>query len=283
MKLEFLGSGGAGTIPKPLCQCRVCVQAREKGVPYSRTGPSLFIHGPDVLFDTPEEIKYQLNRSNIRHINACFYSHWHPDHVLGRRVWEMNLDLYHWPPQSQQSDIYIPQQVALDFRQKLGTWESLKYLEFIQVVQLHELTDGDAVTLNGITIRPFRLAEDYVYAFMVEGEGKRVLIVMDEMAGWIPPAEVQGVDLAVVPMGLAEFDLLTGRRRIPAGHPVLATEATYTQTLEIVRRLKAKQIIMTHIEEISGLSHDDLQGIAQYLQREGLNLTFAYDTMVVEV
>ena len=40
---------------------------------------------------------------------------------------------------------------------------------------------------------------------------------------------------------------------------------------------------MTHIEEINGVSHDDLQEIAQHLQSDGLNLTFAYDTMVIEV
>ncbi|MBI2846110.1 MAG: hypothetical protein HYX86_06160, partial [Chloroflexi bacterium] len=82
MQIEILGSGGAITTPKPGCFCRVCVPAREKGVPYSRTGPSLFVHGPDVLIDTPEEIKQQLNRSRVKQIRAAFYSHWHPDHTM---------------------------------------------------------------------------------------------------------------------------------------------------------------------------------------------------------
>jgi phosphoribosyl 1,2-cyclic phosphate phosphodiesterase len=55
VRVEILGSGGAVTIPRPGCGCRVCVEAREKGVPYARTGPSVFVHGPDVLIDTPEE------------------------------------------------------------------------------------------------------------------------------------------------------------------------------------------------------------------------------------
>lgn len=54
MRIEFLGTGGAITTPRPGCACRVCAEARVKGVPYSRTGPSVFIHGPDVLIDTPE-------------------------------------------------------------------------------------------------------------------------------------------------------------------------------------------------------------------------------------
>ena len=65
VRVEILGSGGAVTIPRPGCSCRVCVEAREKGVPYARTGPSVFVHGPDVLIDTPEEAKQQLNRSQV--------------------------------------------------------------------------------------------------------------------------------------------------------------------------------------------------------------------------
>ena len=61
MRFEFLGTGGAVTTPRPTCSCPVCVEARERGVPYSRTGPSLFLHGWNVLFDTPEESKEQLN------------------------------------------------------------------------------------------------------------------------------------------------------------------------------------------------------------------------------
>ena len=88
MKVEILGSGGASATPRPGCACRVCVEARERGVPYSRMGPSLFVHGPNVLFDTPEESRLQLDRSTVTKIAACFYSHWHPDHTMGRRVWE---------------------------------------------------------------------------------------------------------------------------------------------------------------------------------------------------
>ncbi len=102
MRIEFLGTGGATTTPRPGCQCRVCIEARERGVPYSRSGPAVFVHGPDVLIDTPEEIKDQLNRAGIEHIEAGLYSHWHPDHTMGRRVWEaLNFDGRNWPPSAQ--------------------------------------------------------------------------------------------------------------------------------------------------------------------------------------
>jgi phosphoribosyl 1,2-cyclic phosphate phosphodiesterase len=282
--VEFLGSGGAITTPRPGCTCPVCAEARAKGVPYSRTGPSVFVHGPDVLIDTPEESKAQIDRSRIAPINACFYSHWHPDHVAGRRVWEtMNGDWLRWPPNHHRTTIYLPQQVAQDFRTYLGAWEQFMYLQRFGVVQVIELTDGDIVTRGETQIRPFRLAEDYVYAFLFEQDGTRVLIAPDELFGWEPPAEVRGVDLAVIPMGLTRIHPLTGAQVIPDNHPVLKAEATFSQTLDIVRKLDAKRVIMTHIEEAVRLSYDDLLRLEAKLHADGYPITFAYDTMLVEV
>lgn len=282
MQIEFLGTGGAFTTPRPGCLCRVCIEAREKGIPYSRSGPSLFLHGPDILIDTPEESKDQLNRSQVKTIRACFYSHWHPDHVMGRRVWEtLNWDTRHWPPRHRQTDIYLPQQVAIDFRRRLGNWEHFSYMAEQGWIQIIELTDGESVVIDKTHVQPFRVAENYVYAFLcTEGE-KRILIAPDELKGWDPPAEMRSLDLAVIPMGVVEFDPFTGERRIPEKHPILKIEATYRQTLDIVRKLDAQRVIMTHIEEPDGMSFDDLQKLEKQLQAEGLPITFAYDTMLI--
>ena len=52
----------------------------------------MFIHGPDLLIDTPEEISLQLNRSTVTEIRAGLYSHWHPGHSSGKREFEMYKD-----------------------------------------------------------------------------------------------------------------------------------------------------------------------------------------------
>jgi phosphoribosyl 1,2-cyclic phosphate phosphodiesterase len=280
MRIELLGTGGATTIPRPGCNCQICLVAKKRGIPYSRTGPSLFVHGPNVLIDTPEEIGIQLSRSQIGEVKACFYSHWHPDHVMGRRVWEaLNQNWRRELLQKKTTIIYLPQQVGLDFRKNLGTWEHLTYFAERRIVELKELTDGDTVTLGDTLIRPLRLAQSYAYAFMFEGQGKRVLIVPDELKGWNPPLEARGVDLAVVPMGIVEVSPLTGERRIPEAHKL--HKATYEEMLEIVRTIQARRAVITHIEESYGLGYNDLQGIEKQLQGEGLNISFAYDTMLV--
>ena len=283
MLIEFLGTGGAITTPRPLCDCRVCSQARREGVPHSRSGPSLFVHGPNVLIDTPEEIKDQLNRSRVTEIAACFYSHWHPDHVMGRRVFDLNMDWLNWPPQNRCTDVYLPGRVGRDFRERLGSWEHLAYLEQQGVVRLFELKEGEDVEIGGVGIRPFPVAVEYVYAFMFEENGRRTLIAPDELVGWEPPAWLRGADLAIIPMGVAEFNPLTGERHIAQDHPMLEIEATFEETLKIIEALSAQRVILTHIEEVDGLTHDDLQELQRRLREDGLHITFAFDTMTVEV
>jgi phosphoribosyl 1,2-cyclic phosphate phosphodiesterase len=283
MRVEVLGSAGAVTTPRPSCSCRICVEARAKGPPYARTGPSYFLHGPNVLVDTPEESNLQLNRARIGEISACFYSHWHPDHTMGRRVWEqLNREWRALRAEAPhvETPIYLPEQVAVDFKTRRGIWDHLEYLAGAGDIRVVELADGDAVELGGWTFRPFRLAEDYVYAFLIEGDGKRVLLAPDETNGWDPPHDVCGTDLAVIPMGICEFDLLTGERRIHPEHPLLAAEATFEETMAIVERLAARRTVLSHVEEMDGLSHDDLLEVAS---RHGDAFEFAYDGMVLDV
>ena len=285
MKVEILGSGGATATPRPGCECRVCVEAREHGVPYARTGPSLFVHGPNVLFDTPEESRLQLDRSSVTEIAACLYSHWHPDHTMGRRVWEAvgGRDFRVWPPDPstmRRTDIYLPEQVVADFSEHRGVRDHFDYLEERGFARVHELRDGETIELGGVTVRPFRLYEDYVYAFELTDGSKRLLVVMDELHGWEPPVEVRGVDLAVLPAGLHEHDPFTGERRIHEAHPVLGFEATFVQTLGIVDALGAERVVLSHVEEVDGLGHDDLLRLAAQV---GRNITFAYDTMLIDV
>lgn len=287
MRVEILGSGGATTTPRPGCACRVCVEARAKGLPYSRTGPSTFVHGPDVVFDTPEESKLQLDRAGIGRITACFYSHWHPDHTMGRRVWETrNGDFRTWPREAkrpQVTDVYLPQQVAADFRVWLGGMAHLEFMRDRGWIHIHELRDGDVVEIDGVAIRPFRLTEDYVYAFELSDGASRLLVAMDELNGWVPPPEVRGCDLAVLPMGICELDVFTGERRIHPEHPILRFEATLEETLGIVEQLRARRVVLSHVEEIDGLSYDDLLRLEERLRDEGRPVEFAHDGMVVSL
>jgi len=286
MELEFLGTGGAITTPRPACHCRLCDEAREKGPPYARTGPSIFVHGPDILIDTPEESKFQLNRAGIEHIAAGLYSHWHPDHTLGRRVWEtINADWRRWPPQPNTTPIYLPAQVARDFQEQQGLAEHFAFMAEKGWVEVYVIDEGDSVRIGSWQIEPIQLADPSVYAFLFtqacpelsRRSSRRVLIAMDELVGWTPPARLTGIDLAVLPIGIFEFDPFTGERRIPTDHIVLTFEATHRQTMQMVERLQPRRLIFHHIEEPDGNTYDDLRRLEARLRDEGLDVTMAWD------
>lgn len=265
----------------------MCVEAREIGGRSVRTGPSTFVHGPNIVFDTPEESKFQLERARIGEIAACFYSHWHPDHTLGKRVWETrNGDFRTWPRKAKQplvTDVYLPQQVAVDFRRWLGSMEHLEFMRERGWIRIHELADGDIVNIGGVAVRPFRLAEDYVYAFELTDGHRRLVVAMDELNGWVPTDEIKGCDVAVLPMGICEFDLFTGNRLIHEEHPVLVFEATFAETLGIVDALDAGRVVLSHVEEMDCISYGELLQIEERLRSEGRNVTFAWDGLTIDV
>jgi phosphoribosyl 1,2-cyclic phosphate phosphodiesterase len=280
LQVEILGSGGANAIPRPQCACRVCVEAREKGVPYLRTGPSVFVHGPDVLIDTPEEAKQQLDRLNPRRLQAALYSHWHPDHTQGRRLFEArNGDWRTWPPELRRHDttpVYLTEHVAADFRTYIGLWPHFEFMQDVQkTVELRVVPDDEPIVLDGATVTPIRLRQEYVDAFLFEGAERRALVVMDELKGWEPPP-LGRLDLAVLPLGIFALHPFTGERTIVAEHPVLRVEATYPETIEIARKLDTAQLVLSHVEHSDGLSHDDLLRLGE---RDGW--VTAYDGLVL--
>lgn len=87
----------------------------------------------------------------------------------------------------------------------------------------------------------------------------------------------------MLPLGIMEFHPLSGRRLTPAGHPVLESEATFRQTLEIVRELQVDRVVMMHIEEPDQVSYDELEIVAEQLAGDDYNITFAYDGLICPV
>lgn len=286
MRCEFLGTGGASIIPRPGCPCRMCAEARGRGVPYSRNGPGLFVHGPNLLIDTSEDVAHSLNRANIMGIDGVVWSHWHPDHAAGLRVLEMNVRLWDLPWQNACTPVYIPAGVADDFAEH-GVTVQLDYLEQnLGVIERHIIADGNFFELNGVAVLPVRLPVHTanVYAFILTEGAKRVLVAPDELFGWEPPATLGHFDLAILPVGVFEFDPFSGERVIPVEHPVLTFEATFRQTLDMVRQLDADRVIFTHIEEFDRLSYDDLMRLQRQLSTEQPDLgkiQFAFDRLSV--
>jgi phosphoribosyl 1,2-cyclic phosphate phosphodiesterase len=236
------------------------------------------VHGPDVLIDTPEESKAQLNRSGVRRIAAGLYSHWHPDHTAGRRVWESrNFEFRSWPRRYETTPVYVPQRVWEDFEANYGLADQFRFMERQGTVKVVQVAEREPFEVGGYLVTPVPLAAENAHAFLFEGDGERVLVAMDETHGWTPP-DLGQLDVAVLPVGVFEHHPYTGERLIPEEFckpPVKKTR--YAQALEMARVLGARRTVLSHVEEMDRLSHDELVRLGDADGWEP-----AYDGMVIE-
>jgi len=283
VNLIFLGTGGATITPRPGCKCRVCSLARLRGVPYSRLGPALFVQELNGLFDTPEEIAVELERNEIGTVDNAFYTHWHPDHTSGMRVFEqLNLDISFknrtWAKKT--TTVHLPPKVEDDFRSYLGLMERLSHLEEMNLIALRRIGERQVIEINGVLLQCWQMANPSLYAYLMEEKGRKVLLALDDTFRWVPPEDVRNVDLAVLEAGWFER-APDGTLLIGADNPIRRTEAPFEETLEKARLIGAGRTVLTHIEEIFQRTYDDLKELEK--QYAHLRLSFAYDGLTIQI
>lgn len=269
-------------IPKPLCQCRICKEARAKGVPYARAGPAAFIHDINLLIDTPAEIINLLNRSSIRRIDYLIFTHLDPDHIEGFRVVEqIALDFRTWHAYPhKQVCLLLPEQLntqiknvrsqygpVLDFYQNSG---------FVRLMLFQEKLQVDDVEITAIPVdRGSQLA--FVYIF--EKSGHKVVYAPCDIKPFPEDRnEVREADLLIIQPGIFEKGLKHGFK-YPAQHISRTTLYTFEQTLHLAERIHAKKVVFVHLEEYWNRSYDDYCA----LESKSQNIRFAYDGMQLTV
>jgi phosphoribosyl 1,2-cyclic phosphate phosphodiesterase len=269
-------------IPKPLCRCRVCREAREKGVPYARSGPSAFLHDINLLIDTPAEIISQLNRAAVRRLNYLIFTHLDPDHVEGfRLVEQITLDFRTWRA-------YPGKQVCLLLPEELN--EGIKKLSsqygpvidfyresgFLKITPFHGKTRIGDVELTAI---PVDRGSQTAFVYVFEQSGRRVVYAPCDIKPFPEHRdEVRGADLLIIQPGIFE-EGLKHRFRYPAGHISRKTLYTFEQTMALAARLQTKKVVFTHLEEYWNRGYDDYRR----LEKRYPGVRFAYDGMRLKV
>jgi phosphoribosyl 1,2-cyclic phosphate phosphodiesterase len=268
-------------IPKPLCQCRVCREAREKGVPYVRSGPSVFLHDINLLVDTPAEIISQLNRCRIRRVDYLTFTHVDPDHVEGfRAVEQMALDFRTWRAYPEkQIRLLLPEEVAVrlkDVRSQYGSL--LDFYEASGFVRLMPFREKVRIGEVDITAIPVDRGSQMVYIYVFEKSGSRVIYAPCDIKPFPEHRpEVQRPDILIIQPGIFEKGLKHGFH-YPADHVSRTTLYTYEQTLELAERLQAKKVVFVHLEEYWNRSYDDYRALESKDER----LRFACDGMILK-
>ncbi|OXT09407.1 MBL fold metallo-hydrolase [Thermoanaerobacterium thermosaccharolyticum] len=280
MKFIILGSGGCTALPRPLCKCKICKEAREKGKPYSRFGCSLFLDDLKLLVDTPEDIVHALNYANIQQVNSVLFSHIDPDHTLGMRVFEhMRLDwlqISEGKECSNPIDVFAMDHVMSDVNSissKFGSY--LDYYENIRNIIKRKVV-SNFVYLDDIKITFIKANLATVFVFE-QGE-RRVIYAPCDVKPFPNNDIFKGADIMIIGNTIIGEILKDGF--ILKENSSLRDELFSMNEIEQLRNeYGIKKVIITHIEEDWGKSYDDYLG----LQKQYKDIAFAYDGMTFEV
>lgn len=162
MNIWFLGTSHGAPTPGRACQS-VLIQTEQ--------GDYLFDAGAPVM-DILVNSRYDLTR-----LKAVFVSHRHPDHWCG--LVHM-VDLASWHFKDMRYAVYIPEQYVTDaLRNFCGAFHALTDRIDYRLIQEGTFFDDGNITVTAVHTEHMRASVNICYGFLIEAEGKRVMITGD--------------------------------------------------------------------------------------------------------
>ena len=176
----------------------------------------------------------------------------------------------------------------------LGLWLFLLVLAlstgwnavWVLVYSLGLLVAGSALWANwnvaGLELRAFPMANPELWTYEVREGTRRAVLAVDDTRRYVPEEFLRDADVAVVETGWFERGT-DGALLQPEGHPSRDIEASFDESLQIARRLRAGRTIFTHIEEICQRTPEEFEALERTPELLAVNGTFAWDGMRIEV
>ena len=254
MEIIILGSGGSNPPPRPGCQCRVCREARETGLPAARSRASLFVNDQSILISASADLRRQLNRENIDLVQNLVIPSWRYEHTAGLGELEnLNYDIISdsaiWDP----IQVYIPPEDD-------NTAENLqllrKYQNELGIIDLIELRDCGQFSIGDLNILPVKIDNTDLFYFILFNNAGKIVYIPGRYKKFSAISEAADPDYFIAPCFWWEDSTVFKR---PIINPSLFEKySTFEQMLEEAGNLRAKKILLTHIEEDYGMSHSDM-------------------------
>ncbi len=265
-------------IPKPLCQCRVCVEARQKGRPFARTGPSAFLHDENILIDTPAEIAWQLNRTDIKRVDYLLFTHLDPDHVEGfRLVEQVAVDFRTWKAYPDKKVTLIIPDLLFERLKKMTTvyGSQIEFYHNSGFIDIHSFDQKIRMGDIHLTALPVNGNDQVSYVYVFEKKGRKIVYAPCDIKPFpVDNPAVRNADVLFIQPGIIE-----GRLKhnfvYPADHISRTTLYTMDQTIALSQRIGAKKTIFIHLEEYWNLGFSDYCQIESALD----GARFAWDGM----
>ncbi len=224
MKVTLLGTGDAIGTPKIGCRCPTCVDALCGGKS-RRLRFSVLVESDDgkVLIDTSPDLRWQLIKKGIKHVDGVIWTHAHYDHYAGF------------------GDFHRVQSKVPVYGLKDTLDYIMHYLYFLNpkrnVVQI-----GVPFEIAGMEITLFEVNHPPLFeaAGVLIREGKTKLVITGDTNADIPQ---ESLDL------MKDADLMVADGIMPPGYN-LKKHMNSQEAVDLARKLRAKDVVLTHISHL---------------------------------
>lgn len=250
----FLGTGTSVGVPMVGCECQVCISEDTKNHRFRCAG-LIRLPGGNILIDTPPELRLQLLRARVAHIDSVLFTHYHADHLHGlddlRPIQHLTgkpVPLYCTDEVEERIRITFSYAFPNPLQKKTG---------YLPKLEFRRISESPFSTL-GETITPIPMEHGH---FSVLGFRVRNMAYCTDVSH-IPESSMkllQNLDTLV----------LDALRETP--HPA---HFNLEQALKVVEKLKPRQTFFTH------LSHEMDHKIIE--ARLPKNIRLAYDGLTFE-
>lgn len=230
MKITLLGTGDAVGTPKIGCSCPACLDALAGGKS-RRLRFSVLVEseGKRILIDTSPDLRWQLLRKKISHIDAVIWTHSHYDHYAGF------------------GDFHRIQNGVNVYGLKNTLDYILNYLSFMNPVR-HDVSFYEPFDLIGLKITLFKVThpplEESAGVMIMDGKSK--IVITGDTARMIPQKSLLlmfGPDLLIADA------IIPPRGNIPK-------HMNSKEAMDLAFELKAKKVVLTHLSHMFA-PHDE--------------------------
>ena len=260
MRLLFLGTGAGCGVPSFYCDCLSCREARDNRE-WRRSRCSIALLGDEItLVDAPPELRTQLIRENILHIDRLILTHWHYDHFGGLG----DLEFF----------VRMKRETALPAAMSSPTLRKFQHgFDFMgDCLLAHEVEHGSSWEFDNMTCLFLEAQHcEGSLGLLFQHQGRRTAYFPD--SGPLPERTFQilkGLDTLI-------FDAtFWGENWMEKQHQSVES------AISTGRELGAEHIILTHLS----MHYDQpvsMEELNQYLERWDGRVSFAFDGLTISL